>query len=64
MITIESGRDSIIIWISECTGPIAQYFIRDLGVIIILVFCAVTGIYIYRKKNDETSLTLLYSGFV
>jgi hypothetical protein len=53
MITIESGRDSSIIWISVCTGAIAQYFIKDLGVIIIVVsvFYAVTGLYIYRKKR-------------
>jgi hypothetical protein len=52
MITIESGRDSIIIWISVCTGAIAQYFIKDLGVIIVVsVFFTVTGLYIYRKKR-------------
>jgi len=53
MITFESGRDSIIIWISVCTGAIAQFFIKDLCVIIIVVsvFCAITSLYIYLKKE-------------
>jgi hypothetical protein len=53
MITFKSGRDSIIIWISVCTGAIAQYFIKDLCVIIIVVsvFCTVTSLYIYLKKE-------------
>jgi hypothetical protein len=51
MITIESGRDIIIIWMSVCTGAIALYFINNLAIIIIVtsLYCALTGIYVYRK---------------
>lgn len=51
MISIESGRDIIIIWMAVCTGAIAMYFIGNLALIIIVtsVYCALTGIYVYRK---------------
>jgi hypothetical protein len=51
MISIESGRDILIIWMAVCTGAIAQYFIRDLPIVVIVtsVYCAITGIYVYRK---------------
>jgi len=51
MITIESGRDIIVIWMSVCTGAIAMHFIKNLAIIIIVtsIYCAITGLYIYRK---------------
>jgi hypothetical protein len=51
MIGIESGRDIMVIWISVCFGAIAMYFIGNLALIIVVtsVYCALTGIYVYRK---------------
>lgn len=51
MIGIESGRDIIVIWMSVCTGAIAMHFIGNLALIIIVssVYCALTGVYVYRK---------------
>lgn len=51
MISIESGRDIMVIWISVCFGAIAMHFINNLAIIIIVtsVYCALTGIYVYRK---------------
>lgn len=51
MIGIESGRDIIIIWMSICLGAIAMYFISNLPLIIIVtsLYCAVTGLVVYRK---------------
>ena len=51
MITIESGRDILVIWMSVCTGAIAMYFLENLALIIIVtsIYCAVTGVYVYRK---------------
>lgn len=53
MISIESGRDIIIIWMSVCTGAITMYFINNLAIIIIVtsVYCAATGIYVFRKMG-------------
>jgi hypothetical protein len=51
MITIESGRDILVIWMSICTGAIAMYFLGNLALIIIVtsLYCAVTGVYVYRR---------------
>lgn len=55
MIGIESGRDIIIIWMSVCFGAIAMYIFRDdkfglpLIIIVTSLYCAITGLYIYRK---------------
>ena len=51
MIGIESGRDIIIVWMAICLGAIVQYFIGNLALIIIVtsIYCAITGIYVYRK---------------
>jgi len=53
MIGIESGRDIIIIWMAVCLGAIVQYFIGNLALIIIVtsVYCALTGLIVYRKMG-------------
>ncbi len=53
MIGVESGRDIIIIWMSICLGAIAMYFIGNLPLIIIVtsLYCAVTGLFVYRKMG-------------
>ena len=53
MVSINSGRGIIIVWMLVCTGAIAQYFISNVSVIIIItsVCCATTGLYVYRKMG-------------